>query len=946
METKKQLIIVPPLTDTLNKLKVACEAMSDEENIEISVIDDYKELSQFVAISGQCLIVFSNAKKCANFLQENKNLISRNHSKNILISNTEIPTLTLTKFTKAGLTESILDSTPPKSIMFKMKLHLRSIKSNNMGFVEENQIIKSSTDQVPEKNNLNQIIKKEIIANEESFSEKKKLNAVIQNNSEQKIENLKGKTQQKEEAIEKYWKTEKKNKDEENFERLPNGKISNVSNFVEKSISSTHLTHQKQNMDENVQSASNLKSNSKNAKNEKSTENQEKPNSGQTSNNQEASYNYLILKKKSNNETTSEISKGKKKLTELDLMASQSDNKLKEVYNESPSPEIKIKSLDNSKHMNSQKVQEQNLHKSQIDNSTHSKLKKISTPDEVVANKKLSAQNNQEEQKDEKKEKNKQTILDLLLSKKTNENQNNNQSQDTKNTKDKSNENETKKINDPLASKKQNDRLNVENDKISFVDLTTSSEDQQVSAPTKKSEISKEELIKKKQIKQTTLDIEETNSTKERSEPTQSYADSSTSNNSLLNGNEEIKSEVPFNNKISDQENDQKNLPKSKQYSSELTPEIVAKINEAFEQEKGQNQSKNAETLKEQTETTDKKGQNNSADMIAPNHQDGVVDRIDKFLRGGKAKINEDDWNFKKDKKDVILSFPKKKIFEDNQSDQFSKNHQTHSETTIDYRKIKEQFLSNEYAGRKQIAAVRNNSSPSDTSSFSLQEKKNFFDHDSKNMEFVIKTLNHLFSENDKKINYYEKISNELALKYNGFSIFYAYKADEGKFLEIYNTFLNKEFITNYSETFQWWTEFSQNQAITFDCFDTNIPTWNCKDLPGKDKSKLFWEDVELPLWADQELINKKVEFIFPLFDGSTQLGVIFVYFPKGVQKKNENSIITTLDVSRFKYLDLPRSKHREAVDELPQEVKVRDHVNSTFLSSIFNLFSRTKKAG
>jgi len=81
MENKKQLIIVPPMSQALQKLNEILEGIASDENIDISLIDDLKELGQVLSNSGQCLILCSNPKKCATFLQENRFVISRFHSK-------------------------------------------------------------------------------------------------------------------------------------------------------------------------------------------------------------------------------------------------------------------------------------------------------------------------------------------------------------------------------------------------------------------------------------------------------------------------------------------------------------------------------------------------------------------------------------------------------------------------------------------------------------------------------------------------------------------------------------------------------------------------------------------------------------------------------------------------------------------------------------------------
>ena len=145
MENKKQLVIVPPMSEPLQKLNEVLQGIASDENMEISIVDDAKELAQFLGTSGQCLVAFSNAKKCATFLQENRFLLAKSHSKVILLTPKEIPAKTLIKFTKVGLTESILENSPPKTLLYKVKLLLRSIKTITPQ-LDKDQVVKSMLD--------------------------------------------------------------------------------------------------------------------------------------------------------------------------------------------------------------------------------------------------------------------------------------------------------------------------------------------------------------------------------------------------------------------------------------------------------------------------------------------------------------------------------------------------------------------------------------------------------------------------------------------------------------------------------------------------------------------------------------------------------------------------------------------------------------------------------
>ena len=53
MENKKQLIIIPPMSEALRKLHEVLDGITSDENVEITLIDDLRELSQFLGTTGQ-----------------------------------------------------------------------------------------------------------------------------------------------------------------------------------------------------------------------------------------------------------------------------------------------------------------------------------------------------------------------------------------------------------------------------------------------------------------------------------------------------------------------------------------------------------------------------------------------------------------------------------------------------------------------------------------------------------------------------------------------------------------------------------------------------------------------------------------------------------------------------------------------------------------------------
>lgn len=129
MSDTKPFIFIEPLSDTLVKLKEVISETASDEGIEIFMIEDLLEANQLIPTIGQSLIVCSNPKKCAAILQHNKKILSEFSSKVILLTPKVIPKKTLEKFMKVGLTECIVEPVPAKTLLYKVKLLLRSIST-------------------------------------------------------------------------------------------------------------------------------------------------------------------------------------------------------------------------------------------------------------------------------------------------------------------------------------------------------------------------------------------------------------------------------------------------------------------------------------------------------------------------------------------------------------------------------------------------------------------------------------------------------------------------------------------------------------------------------------------------------------------------------------------------------------------------------------------------
>lgn len=126
MQYEKPLIFIYPISDTLMNLKKAIEASG--QPVDVYEIDDLRELLQTIPALGQSLVLGSNAKKCAKFLQAAKKLIKQYDTKLVIISQKQYPRRTVDKLMKFGLNDIIFEPVPDKTLMYKVNLALRSLK--------------------------------------------------------------------------------------------------------------------------------------------------------------------------------------------------------------------------------------------------------------------------------------------------------------------------------------------------------------------------------------------------------------------------------------------------------------------------------------------------------------------------------------------------------------------------------------------------------------------------------------------------------------------------------------------------------------------------------------------------------------------------------------------------------------------------------------------------
>ena len=321
----------------------------------------------------------------------------------------------------------------------------------------------------------------------------------------------------------------------------------------------------------------------------------------------------------------------------------------------------------------------------------------------------------------------------------------------------------------------------------------------------------------------------------------------------------------------------------------------------------------------------------------------GKVDKIDTFYRGGEAKKVEHSWDYLNNTNlnGEAAAAKAKRADEASGPHKASKDN---GEVTIDYRKLKEEFEhmsrggTSEEGAADQINGMGNLKDSDDEGTFKVVEL------DARGVDFSIEIIKLLYQKDSKPVDFYQSIAAELISKYHAYSVFYNFKISDKKHTEAFNSFQHFNDPTVSMELKEWWAQHKKEDSIFNDYDSKTMLTWLCREIPSKDQiPDNCWEDVELPSWAANELTNKKVELIFPYFDGVDRMGMAIVFFPFGLNPKMEKAIMVTLEMARTIQLDMIQRKavnnNREEENTTTPEAGEKKNI----LSAIGGLFNRKK---
>lgn len=903
MENKKQLIIIPPMSEAVKKLHEVLEGIAADENMEITLIDDLKELNQFVNSTGQCLILASNAKKCATFLQENRFFLIKNHCKTILFTPKEIPAKTLVKFTKIGLTESILENSPPKTFLYKVKLLLRSIKTAKPQEDTE-KTVKSLEQKTKEEVELE--LKEKNITTEKNTAapERAVKKEQVDGETIDYGNPLKGKIKPADENLDTHWKSDRKKSaaelfSEEENSMPPESELSAIDMYYRgKNKKQTQLDAQEDDFDKKMAELLALEEENKKKKNSYADVLDEG----------------TMKQKRLDNPIESEENSNKKAAqVDLEISPARTKSKLRD-----PEPE-EMDDFD-KKMAELMAAEEERKKKAYQEEDLGGVLKGKVSIEKTVEQKDEQEENNIYDNSElELEAKSKSVELDLLAAEKKRDKKN-----IEENAEEELHEGEVDHINGNMIGDEGTvDKIRTRMEGRSKYEEADIEEEDALDLHSRKNKQPEEEEEEKSK---SSLDLE----SKEQNEGEKRKAlRHDKEEKDLREKSVELTLAPGAKKSLDKQENEEK---------SEIHKKGPGPTQEEAERDKKALDKTSEDERKKRESDSEKIQEKNSGKNVHLS----TVDKIDTFYRGGEAaKKKEQDWSNLIDKNDTFDLLPEKGKRNDGVVSAAKKTDL--GEQTIDYRKMKEEFeMINHGASASEAAGgqtgnmtLQNNE---DAGSFKVQEI------DPKSLDFSINIINSIYQKDIKAKQIFAMLADELINNYHCYPIFYTYKLSEKKFTEVFNPFVEIKDNRMNEENKSFWNEFKKDTALFEKFQEKSMTTWRCPEIVSNNE---VWEDVELPSWAENELKSKKVELIFPYFDGIDRMGMAVVLFPEGLDPKAANGLLTVLEMARSLFLDTIQRYQVQPVriDLKDQNSEAPIEEKKNILSFFGGLFGK-KKAG
>jgi|GEM_PF-1152613 len=921
MESKKPLIIVPPMSEPLQKLKEILEGIAVEENIDIMIVETANEFNRLVGSCGQALIIMSNAKTCATLLQDTKGAIAKNNTKVILLTPKEIPQKTLVKFTKIGLTEAILENSPPKTLLYKVKLLLRSIKLQVKEEAKQ-QVIKSMLDMnanISDNQEINQEKAHigEIESEETSPEKENKIKAVADEESLDYLSNLKGKKSAAEDSIDTHWKS--KREKTISIDQSESTEEKEKKNYTEAEID--NYFRGKRKTDEN-QATEEVENKRKSNFEEDLSEGFLKTKKGKK---EELSEPEPFLKEEKFVHSKDEED-GKIRNFDLDLEISPSEDEKKansveeEVDKRSKRERLREDPVDGPSITREKEVEDLGGHYT-------GKIGKTKEEEAIPEIEELQmAELSSSEIEKKKREK-------IIEEAKDHEPKKKNKLEETSSEKDPS-EGQVDHIDNFLRGSLQNEN---EEEKAGddFLDA------KEVENP-----IEKEEKNRKKEQK---LEDNEDLYEREKAEmlDANDLLDKEREKTELASSEDDNLSRDSESVESIDKYMRSKAAQKAKEEKEFGHRDFSAKSEEVEDEEKKDLDKTNLEEDERkrrslaQTNIEEKERQKDV--------HEGQTDRISTYYGMDNRSEKEHDWDINHEKSASVEVQSKKPQREESvkldliksaSENKLSQNKKKidDSETTIDYRKLKEEFEAIS-KGESTDGSAISTTGQSGKNPFEINEDGKVIEVASTSVDFVIEILNLINLSDTKPSAITKTVALKLAQNEKAYFVAYKYKSNEKKYEVFFNTYseLADLSLNSEKEKFEIINKDEKNGEL---CHSFTMPTWICRSI--SDEKDGFWRDIELPRWAHNELTDKEVELVYPFFDGVERLGFIHILFPQGLNTSNEKNIILYVEMLRTVFLEFA-TKTQAAQDS---ESTPEDGANKKNVLGFFGSIFGKKKAG
>lgn len=869
MEEKKPLIFLQPLSESLKKLKEVMSESSEQDGIEIFEADSIEEMGQLLPNIGQSVVLTSNPKKCALMLQTNRKMIKALQSKVILLSPKAIPYRTLEKFMKIGLTECVVEPVAPKTLLYKVNLFIRSIGNKKSGGEINSKFGMEGKEQTEEEAELTVREKKEQ-AQAESVEGTVIDNFEKEESPQEEIIAKKKKNNFEEAPIESYYKG--KNKKTEQIDTDPD---SSESNYQEENIESYYK--------------GDLKSASDVIEGDVISKRKNAPTEEELLEEIKKKVKISVEEDLSDEEQKKvkeleEAIKNKKKKAKLEIDADGNEHgeiREKEVEDLGGHYKGKVQKGLNVEDDEEDFVDEEDALEEEL-KDLKNKVK-LDISDDLDSDDFIDKDEVEEESDDHKKK----TKLKIV------------QDQEDKNFKDKKEQNDSETDDGPsIKLDVINDGDGINRDKLS--------EDQD--------EVDEE---KKSKVKLNIQDVQE--ASEEDSQENEEEEDSSKKSKIKLN--------VKNDGDGSTEESDEVDVEESNDLKKKVKLK-VQNVLESLDEESDESGEEDSEDInKRRVERTQKKDKDQrkteswqeelggdlkrksgesfkEEENLKSNKADARADRIKTHYSSKESiKHQDDDWGnkWKKgEKQQEEYKGPKEELALIIEKDDLG-------EQTIDYKSLKEQFENASFDGvrnKRKKYGIFSEKTPEvrlvtktiyhedgTTEEVTVEEivgeeekevPKKVYEPKPVGLDVAVEVLGLYFIKQTKPKDVLHKIGQKIWDKYKAKCAFYFFDKAKGKYDE----------------------EFTSISGITLYDSKEELEEQKLEWKILRDINFNSWQFVKLPFWSDTTYREKKIQFVYPYFEGVNSMGFAVVSFENGLAEEDSKTIEMIVETARGFYLD------------------------------------------